>query len=114
VAGPLAKRFLSVSVSVIRAQNDSCSVVRIWRGRRLTIQKSDLIGRSLDARTVQEALLQVDPKYRVTLDFFYLGNLSYREIVDVLGIPIGTVMPRLSKGKAQLKSILSDKSLWRW
>jgi RNA polymerase sigma-70 factor (ECF subfamily) len=72
------------------------------------------IWRSLDARSVREALLQVDEKYRVALELFYLNNLSYREIVDALGIPIGTVMSRLSRGKAQLRSILSDKFLWRW
>ena len=72
------------------------------------------VWRSLDARTVQEALLQVDEKYRVALELFYLSNLSYREIAVILGIPIGTVMSRLSRGKAQLKWILSDKSLWRW
>ena len=65
------------------------------------------IWRSLDARSVREALLQVDEKYRVALELFYLNNLSYREIVDALGIPIGTVMSRLSRGKAQLRSILS-------
>jgi RNA polymerase sigma-70 factor, ECF subfamily len=72
------------------------------------------IWRSLDARSVREALLQVDEKYRMVLELFYLNNLSYREIVKALGIPIGTVMSRLSRGKAQLRSILSDKSLWRW
>jgi RNA polymerase sigma-70 factor (ECF subfamily) len=65
------------------------------------------IWRSLDARSVREALLQVDEKYRVALELFYLQDLSYREIVDALGIPIGTVMSRLSRGKVQLKSILS-------
>jgi len=72
------------------------------------------IWKSLDARSVREALLQVDEKYRVALELFYLKNLSYREIGDTLGIPIGTVMSRLSRGKAQLKSILSEKVLWRW
>ena len=71
------------------------------------------IWRSLDARSVREALLQVDEKYRVALELFYLRDLSYREIVDALGIPTGTVMSRLSRGKVQLKSILWDKSLWR-
>jgi RNA polymerase sigma factor (sigma-70 family) len=65
------------------------------------------VWRSLDARSVQEALLQVDERYRVALELFYLNNLSYKEIVDTLRIPIGTVMSRLSRGKAQLKSILS-------
>ena len=68
------------------------------------------IWRSLDARSVREALLQLEEKYRVALEFFYLNNLSYREIADALGIPIGTVTSRLSRGKAQLKSILSDSS----
>src|SRR6516162_8443825 len=64
------------------------------------------VWRSLDAGNVRDALLEVDKKYRVALELFYLNNLSYREIVDALGIPIGTVMSRLSRGKAQLRSIL--------
>jgi RNA polymerase sigma-70 factor (ECF subfamily) len=63
--------------------------------------------RSLDAQKVREALSQVDEAYRAALELFYLSNLSYREIGEALGIPIGTVMSRLSRGKAQLKSILS-------
>ena len=72
------------------------------------------VWRSLDAGNVRDALSRVDEKYRVALELFYLNNLSYREIVDALGIPIGTVMSRLSRGKAQLRSILSEKILWRW
>ena len=75
--------------------------------------KDSAVWRYLDARNVREALLQVDEKYRVALELFYLNNLSYREIADALGIPIGTVMSRLSRGKAQLKWILWDKFLWR-
>jgi RNA polymerase sigma-70 factor (ECF subfamily) len=64
------------------------------------------VWRYLDARNVRDALLQVNEKYRVALELFYLNDLSYREIADALGIPIGTVMSRLCRGKAQLKSIL--------
>ena len=63
--------------------------------------------RSSDARGVREALLKVDETYRVVLELFYASNLSYREIAGTLGIPIGRVMSRLSRGKAQLRSILS-------
>jgi RNA polymerase sigma-70 factor (ECF subfamily) len=65
---------------------------------------------SSDGQKIREALLQVDEGYRVALELFYLRDLSYREIGATLGIPIGTVMSRLSRGKAQLKSILSISS----
>jgi RNA polymerase sigma-70 factor, ECF subfamily len=64
--------------------------------------------RSLDARIVLDALLQVDEPYRATLTGFYLCEFSYKEIAEALKIPIGTVMSRLSRGKEQLKSILSN------
>jgi RNA polymerase sigma-70 factor, ECF subfamily len=66
--------------------------------------------RSLDAQRLREAFLQVEPIYGTALELFYRSNLSYREISKVLEIPIGTVMSRLSRGRAQLRSILSANS----
>jgi RNA polymerase sigma-70 factor, ECF subfamily len=62
---------------------------------------------TLDAQDVRKALLQVDEIYRITLELFYVSDLSYREIGEALEVRPGTVMSRLSRGKAQLKSILS-------
>jgi RNA polymerase sigma-70 factor, ECF subfamily len=62
---------------------------------------------AMDALEVRKALLQVEEIYRVTLELFYVSELSYREIEEILEIRPGTVMSRLSRGKAQLKSILS-------
>jgi RNA polymerase sigma-70 factor, ECF subfamily len=62
---------------------------------------------TLDALEVRKALLQVDEIYRVTLELFYVSDLSYREIGETLEIRPGTVMSRLSRGKSQLRSILS-------
>jgi RNA polymerase sigma-70 factor, ECF subfamily len=64
--------------------------------------------RSIDAQTILQAFNQIDPNYRAVLELFYLSELSYKEIADVLGIPIGTVMSRLSRGKAQLKVMLTE------
>jgi RNA polymerase sigma-70 factor, ECF subfamily len=62
--------------------------------------------RSIDARIALAALQMVEESYRFTLELFYLGDLSYKEISITLGVPIGTVMSRLSRGKEQLRRAL--------
>jgi RNA polymerase sigma-70 factor (ECF subfamily) len=60
----------------------------------------------VDSATLQTALEQLDPNYRAPLVLFYLKELSYRDIAETLGLPIGTVMSRLSRAKDRLRSIL--------
>ena len=62
----------------------------------------------IDGNTVLEAMTQVDEVYRAPLVLFYLDDLSYKEIADVIDVPIGTVMSRLARGKAQLRARLHE------
>lgn len=61
----------------------------------------------LDGATVVAALQQVDEVFRAPLTLFYLEDLAYHEIAETLDVPIGTVMSRLPRGKAQLQAILA-------
>jgi RNA polymerase sigma-70 factor (ECF subfamily) len=63
----------------------------------------------LDAATVMAALQEVDEVFRAPLTLFYLEDLSYQEIAGALEVPIGTVMSRLSRGKAQLRAVLAKE-----
>lgn len=64
----------------------------------------------LDAAIVQQALLGIDEIYRAPLTLFYLRELSYKEIAETLDLPIGTIMSRISRGKAQLRKALAENS----
>jgi RNA polymerase sigma-70 factor (ECF subfamily) len=63
----------------------------------------------IDAATAREALLRLDEVFRVPLTLFHLEDHSYSEIAEILGIPIGTVMSRLSRGRALLRELLEDR-----
>ena len=68
---------------------------------------SPSMGEEMDSETVMAALLEVEEHYRTPLILFYLQDLSYREVADLLEVPIGTVMSRLSRGKDQLRQLLA-------
>lgn len=69
----------------------------------------DTIAR-MDAQLVLAALQDVPEAFREPLALFYLQELSYLEIAEVLAVPVGTVMSRLSRGKAQLRLRLGQNS----
>ncbi len=60
----------------------------------------------LDAGTVLRELHTLEDRYRAPVTLFYLRQHSYREIAEILDIPIGTVMSRIHRGKAELRARL--------
>ena len=63
----------------------------------------------LEFRDVARALVRLSGEQREVLLLVCLEGLSYNEAAEVLGVPVGTVMSRLSRARNSLKHILSDR-----
>jgi RNA polymerase sigma-70 factor (ECF subfamily) len=55
---------------------------------------------------VNKALMQLEPKFRIIVTMRMLHGYSTRETADILNLPLGTVLSRLSRAQEQLKEIL--------
>jgi len=66
-----------------------------------------------DGQIAMTALQSVPDHYREPLALYYLEGYTYNEIAKILGLPIGTVMSRLSRGKTKLRAALDGTSLRR-
>ena len=69
----------------------------------------DMLVSENDRKRVHAALRKLPEFYREVLIMREFDELSYREISDVIGISVGTVMSRLSRGRARMRALLSDE-----
>src|SRR5438094_1442130 len=66
----------------------------------------DMAGPEAGARDIERALASLVDDQRTALLLVVLEGLSYREVAEVQGVPIGTVMSRLARARMQIKAYL--------
>jgi len=64
-----------------------------------------------DSQTLLRILGEIAEDFRAPLVLYYMEDLSYKEIADVLGLPLGTVQSRIARAKIQLLRRLSETNL---
>ncbi len=70
---------------------------------------SPTVVRELDGQAVLAAIGHLPDDWRIPLALFYLEDRSYKEIAEIVGVPIGTVMSRLSRAKQALRRAIRDR-----
>jgi RNA polymerase sigma-70 factor (ECF subfamily) len=76
-------------------------------GARLTPDPETLLVHAGNAAVIDRALRQLPERFRELLVLRELEGLSYEALAEALGIPIGTVMSRLSRARQALRLVLA-------
>src|ERR1043165_7075899 len=69
----------------------------------------DFAGPEAGGRDIERALAALVDDQRVALLLVVLEGLSYREVAEAQGVPIGTVMSRLARARAQIRAYLEGE-----
>ena len=72
----------------------------------VSVNPEQLLARSANIEAVRAAIAELSPEYREAVVLREMENYSYKEIADITGVQIGTVMSRLARGRRQLQRIL--------
>ena len=65
---------------------------------------------SVDVIDLQRALLTLAPEQRAVVLLVALEDMTYADVSRALGIPMGTVMSRLSRGREKLRRLMSGEA----
>ena len=95
-------RRASSPTSTIEDVPDDAGQTPLWHEAQETPEAQML--RRWDADTIRRLVSALAEPFRETFVLREINNLSYREIADVIEAPVGTVMSRLARARAMLRS----------
>lgn len=68
----------------------------------------DVVLENLPDSDIKNALAQIPEEFRMAVYLADVEGFSYKEIAEIVGVPAGTVMSRLHRGRKQLREKLAD------
>lgn len=69
----------------------------------------EALSRSEIKKMLEQSLGNLSAKYREPLVLYYLEDLDYKEVAEILRIPVSTVGVRLQRGKTLLRDLVKEK-----
>ena len=75
----------------------------------VTVAASDDVGAALQLRDLEWAIASLPEGQRQTILLRGLEGMRYEEVAAILGIPVGTVRSRLSRGRDSLRALMNMK-----
>ena len=69
----------------------------------------DELAARLTGEQVHAALAQLPEDFATAVELHDIDGFKYQEIADILGVPIGTVMSRISRGRRMLAGALASR-----
>jgi len=76
----------------------------ICRVLPVSSQRQGLMLRAHDSAAVRRLIAELPEPFREVIVLREISDLSYREIAEITGVPVGTVMSRLARARAMLRS----------
>lgn len=95
----------NIHVNTVRRQSRAADSQSLDQGGDATGATGASQGDGLALRDLSAALAVLTEKQRQAVLLIGLEDMSYREAAEVLGVPIGTVMSRLSRGRERLREL---------
>ena len=99
----------NVFINQLRAQSARSAIGLDDEAAQVAVRPTQTDG--LEVRDLQAALLRLPQEQREVLLLVGLEQMTYEETAGVLGIPVGTVMSRLSRGRERLRALLAGGAM---
>ena len=81
----------------------------MWQEPQASPEK--MIVRQQDTATIRRLVAELPEPFREAIVLREMNNLSYQEIAQVAGVPVGTVMSRLARARAMLRAACAAETV---